>query len=253
MWNFQISKFAICLLGLILCSTGHAVEGKRKLRVGFIDSMGYPLVITKSVNGDLGILIELSNAIGKVLKVEVENVPLPRKRIEKALLDGITDMTCFMSPQWTKYSKNFEWSIPNLKQVEYPVVRRGSPMPSKIPDDYKGKSIALMLGYNYSSIQQLFDQKISYRLDKTNLEEQFNALENSKEVDLIITSQYEIEGYFHKFPEKRKLFEVGSMPFSEVRTQCMLSKMGNWKVDEINRAIRHLQDTKALKKMIKHY
>jgi len=233
-----------------LQTTGGAAE---PLRYGVFDSMGYPfntMDAQRRIRG--GLLTEWGSQLARELGTELRVIPLARRRVDPALLRGDVDLVCYYSPQWTEQRDALSWSVQTLPQIERLVVARDRPMPTSIPQDLQGKRVATQLGYSYAPLQPLFDRAEAVRLDDSKVASLFKSVEIGA-ADVLVTSEGEIEGYFHDRPDEREHFEVSSAVFTRVATQCAVSPQSRVSLQAIDRALTRMMQRGDLARLAKRY
>jgi ABC-type amino acid transport substrate-binding protein len=241
---------AASLLALVgLATPAQAAEPLRTV----VGSMAYPFEVFDA-QGQMtgGLLKELGDQLARELGASPEYLRLPRRRTEPALAAGEVDIYCFQSPEWFDNPQKFLWSIPNLKQIERVLARKGNPLPARIPDDFVGKRVSARLGYHYASIQPLFDAGKAWRMDETQNAFMFKAVETGL-TDLLITSDGEIEGHFKNNPQARQNFAIAPQSFSVVATQCAVSPKSNWSLTKINQGLAAMMKRGDMDRMTRHY
>lgn len=228
-------------------------QAEKPLRVAVDETLDYPLTIFDQKHRLTGgLLKEFSDQLARQLGTGVTHMPLSRRRAEASLLNNESDILCYFSPRWAENSKALVWSIPNLVQIERAVVRSDNRVPEDFPADLKNKRVALQLGYHYALIQHLFDKALSTRIDQTDVPSMFKLLELGG-ADVFILSEGQIEGFFKNHPEKRALFKLSKTAFSTVYTQCAIAARSHVNVEQINKAILHMQQSGELERLSRHY
>jgi ABC-type amino acid transport substrate-binding protein len=102
--------------------------------------------LVEGIHRDIG--LELGNKLG----MPVRFVALPRKRIERALLDGEADILCSYVPEWL--GAKFSWSQPFVPIVQVLVTNATAPRPHRI-EDLRGKPVGTVLGYSHPEMASL--------------------------------------------------------------------------------------------------
>lgn len=241
---------AVSLLTLVgLAAPAQAAEPLRLI----VGSMSYPFEVFDG-EGQMagGLLKELGDQLAHELGTKPEFMRLPRRRLEPTLLAGGADLVCFFSSEWTENPAILLWSIPNLKQIERVLVRKGAPLPVRIPDDFVGKRVSTRWGYHYASIQPLFDAGKASRINETQAAFMFKAVETGL-TDVLITSDGEIEAYFKMNPQSRQNFAIVSQPFTVVATQCAVSPKSNWSLAKINQGLAAMMKRGDMDRMTRRY
>lgn len=238
-------------LTLLLCSLPS--QASDHLRVAIFENLDYPLSIyDKQHQLTGGIQKEFTDSIARYIGANVVYLPYSRRRIENAVIHGEADLLCYFSPKWADHPDDMIWSIASLPQIERVVVPATQDVPKYFPQQLIGKRIAVQIGYHYPSLNAYFAKEPAKRIDLTDVPGMFKMLEIGG-ADALISSESEIEGFFKQFPEKRALFKTSAATFSIMHTQCALSRQSTWKIDPINQAIRRMQDSGELDRLMRQY
>ena len=223
------------------------------LRYGVVDSMGYPLVVTKGQGAiTSGVLHDLGQAMARQLGAEWVLMPVARRRVEPYLLQSRVDLICYLSPQWTGLGDQVQWSIAHLPQVERLVSLKATPVVADAVNSVSGRKVSTQLGYAYPSIQALFESKQSVRVDEARIDLMFKAVEIGRS-DLLISSEAEISAFFANNPSKKNLFQVSKVPFSITPTQCAIAPQSGFSKSQIDLALGELLRSGAIKGIAKRY
>jgi len=250
-------KLSIMVLMLLSCmlfsAKAQSQQSQQEIKFAVFDTLGYPLnIFDQNTHLIGGVLKDFGDAIAKEIGASPVYVVYSRRRVEQALFAGQADVVCYFSPQWTENRDQLFWSVPNLPQIERVVVLRDKPVFNQFPQQLFDKKIATRLGYFYPQIdKEVVAGKIK-RIDLTDVPSMFRLLTIGG-ADGLISSEAEIEGYFKTFPEQRDLFALSKTPFSVLITQCGLSQKSVWKIEQINRAVAHIQATGEQDAMLRRY
>jgi len=237
-------------VALLLAGTPCGAAEPLKMTIG---TVGYPLEILDA-NGVItgGLMKDMGDQLAKELGAPIQYITLSRSRIEPGLLSGDAHIVCYSHPNWLERSKDYGWTIPNAVQIERVVGLKNTPLPKKVPQDFVGKRVAVHVGYHFEPIQPLFDAGTAKRMDESKVAIMFKDVEMGLS-DLLITSEGEIEGYFHVNPDKRKLFAVSKKPFSIFQTQCAVSPKSAWPLAKIDAALAAMLKRGDFDRMTKKY
>lgn len=115
----------------------------------FFDELGRP----KS-----GILFDLMHGITGKLKLDIEFLPIPRKRIEQALQQNIIDLHCVANPLWY-HSQGLRWSNAIYENPDLLINRLNITSLSNLKE-HKPIKIGTTLGYVYPELKQLIDDEV---------------------------------------------------------------------------------------------
>ncbi|MFZ6754762.1 substrate-binding periplasmic protein [Undibacterium sp. Dicai25W] len=250
----KLRSTVLMLLSCWLFSANvQAQQAQQEIKFAVFDTLGYPLnIFDQSSHLTGGVLKDFGDAIAKEIGASTMYVVYSRRRVEQALFTGQADMVCYFSPQWTDNRDQLFWSLPNLPQIERVVVLRDKPVLNQFPQQLFDKKIATRLGYFYPQIdKEVVAGKIK-RIDLTDVSSMFRLLTKGG-ADGLISSEAEIEGYFKNFPDQRDQFVLSKTPFSVLSTQCGLSQKSVWKIEQINRAIAHIQANGEQDAMLRRY
>jgi len=257
--SIKPKQVAVALLHIatLVLSTCLMLPGKalaqQELKFAVFDTVSYPLNIFDQSNHLSGGLVkDFGDAIVRELGAAPVYTVYSRRRVEQALTSGQADMVCYFSPQWSENKDLLFWSLPNLPQIERVVVLRDKPTLNQFPQQLVGKKIAVRVGYFYPQISKEVAAGEIKRVDLTDVPSMFRLVSMGG-ADGLISSEAEIEGYFKNFPEQREQFTLSKTPFSVLSTQCGLSRKSVWKIEQINRAISHIQSTGEQDTLLRRY
>ncbi len=245
-------RILVTVLGFGAVAAAFAQQ-PQPLRYGVFESMGYPFFVAGSGSTPhTGLLMEMGDAIARQLSMGMVAVPLARRRVEPALIQGQIELLCYFSPSWAEQPDKLAWSIAMLPQIERVVAPKGGRMGNAPNWEFEGKRVALQLGYHYPVLQPLVDAGKTVRVDQSKVALQFRSLE-IKMADLLITSEGEIEGYFNDNPNARSEFEVSRSAYSVTPTHCAIGRSSRLSVAELDKAIARLQSSGDMERMAKRY
>ena len=230
------------VVGTCLFFTQRA-SAEQEIKLAVFDTVSYPLNILDQNNHLVGgLLKDFGDAIAREIGATPVYTVYSRRRVEQSLTSGQADIVCYFSPQWSEHREQFLWSLPNLPQIERIVVSHDKPMLNHFPQQLMGKKIATRLGYFYPQISKEVAAGKIQRIDLTDVPGMFRLVALGG-ADGLVSSEAEIEGYFKSFPEQRDQFTLSKTPFSVLSTQCGVSRKSSWKIEQINRAISHIQSS----------
>ncbi len=245
------TRWCSLLAGLCLGAWHAAAPAGEPLRYGVVDSMGYPFNVLDAqgrVTG--GLLLDMGEKLAHEMGAPLEPVIISRRRVDPSLLRGTVDVVCYFSPQWSGVAKQLRWSVATLPQIERLVVPKGNALPGA--DELAGKRIATQIGYTYPTLQPLFEAGKVKRIDESRVALMFKALDLGA-ADVLVTSEGEIEGYFHDVPDAREHFEVSTTPFTSVPTQCALSPKSGFRLQDMDKALTRLVKRGDMERLARQY
>ncbi|ASP48672.1 substrate-binding periplasmic protein [Cognaticolwellia beringensis] len=114
----------------------------------FFDEQGRPIS---------GILFDITHTIANQLDMQLEMLPIPRKRVEQSLETNVIDMHCVANPMWYK-SIYLQWSDVIYNNPDILINRRGITALTKL-SEYKKLKIGTTLGYIYPELSSYIDNE----------------------------------------------------------------------------------------------
>ena len=201
----------------------------------FYDDMGRPTS---------GILFDITHAIAKQLDMELEMLPIPRKRIEMSLETNLVDMNCVANPKWYK-SMYIKWSDDLYSNPDILINREGIKTLDAL-SDYKNLRIGTTLGYIYPEIVGYIKDKNILPVISTTPSESYEKYRKNK-VSGFVSASIEAS-YFYKKTED----EVIHM--NDNKIHCALSpSLSNSTINNINTAIHKLKDSGQIEEILERY
>lgn len=237
---------------LVLCASGAvAQQTLPTLRIAQTSGMGYPLLTVEGGKVSGGFLHDLTERLAAELGTRAVQQLYPRRRIEPAVLGGQADLVCYSSPVWTR-APAAQWTQAVLPQIERVVGLAERPAPGHLPEALDGQRVAVLLGYNFPSLQPLMEAGRIKRINDTRSDNLFRLVGMGM-ADVLIVSEVEIEGYFQRHPKERERFVVSAKPYSVVDTHCLVSPKSRWAVATVDRALQSLQASGEIARLAQRY
>jgi polar amino acid transport system substrate-binding protein len=112
----------------------------------------HTMPIARFEHGELagGILKDLGEALGAVLKRKVRFVSVPSRRVGLALSEGQADGVCMVLPHWI--DGDFRWTAPLIPSGGV-VLARADAAPIRQLADLRGKKVGTIAGYRYQQVE----------------------------------------------------------------------------------------------------
>ena len=104
-----------------------------------------------------GILFDITHTIANQLDMQLEMLPIPRKRVEQSLETNVIDMHCVANPMWYK-SIYLQWSDVIYNNPDILINRRGIIVLTKL-SEYKKLKVGTTLGYIYPELSSYIDNE----------------------------------------------------------------------------------------------
>lgn len=191
------------------------------------------------------LFMDIGFAVAKELKRPINLVLLPRGRLDARLAEGQVELVCYNAEVWAgDYAKQYEWSVPIFRQVNYVVGIKGAKDFVQTLDDLKGKRLGTSLHFVYPSLMSYFDDKSVIREDAGSGSANVEKL-ISQRIPYIILNNLEYNYY------KRMHVNIQRTPIDldPVEVKCAVSKKSNLKIEELNRALSELKRSGQLQRI----
>lgn len=176
------------LLPWLATAADAATEAPAGQRVFYLNVSpnGYPpYLIVDADNHYSGIVWDVVNRIAGELHYRVETRKIPRKRVDKMLLDGYIDGTP-RAVQWTDNPEQFAFtrSIVRIREVFFYPAQTS--FQYQRPDDLHSLTIITHLGYHYPEIADEFESGKAQRFDVSSDRDMFSFLIQGSDFDAAI-------------------------------------------------------------------
>jgi ABC-type amino acid transport substrate-binding protein len=227
---------------LVLLSTGACASDLRVL----VDT-GTEMPMARFRSGALveGIHRDIGLELGAKLRMPVRFVALPRKRIERALLDGEADILCSYVPEWL--GARFTWSQPFVPIVQVLVTNKTAERPHSI-EDLRGKPVGTVLGYSHPEMAVLGKQFI--RVDGATTEQNLRKL-GAGRVQYALTGKSFLE---YRMKLNDPIMSIHPpMVISTYMGRCALSPRSSLRLAELDGAISALVKDGGLNAILAKY
>lgn len=188
----------------------------------------------------------LGQALAEQMNRKVRYLDLPRKRFAEALEAGEGDILCGYLPDWLPGA--FDWSKPFLPVTEIVVTAKRAKKPASILE-LKGQRIGTLIGFVYPDLEKALGENF-IRDDAPSIESSMRKLATGR-FDHVATTA---AGLHSQTMQKDFSLPLHApLTIKEFKTQCAISKNGNVKVDEVNKAIDTILKNGKLTDLIQHY
>jgi len=188
----------------------------------------------------------LGKALAERMGRTVRYLDLPRKRFSDALESGEGDVLCGYQPEWMPGA--FDWSRPFIPVVEVLVTAARVPAPAAL-SDLKGKRIGTVLGFIYPELDKALGKDF-VRDDAPSTNSSLRKLMAGR-FDYMITTMPMINSQLNDGEVSVPLHPP--LVIKEVQTQCAVSRHGNVKLEELNKAIEALLKSGEFAKLQQQY
>lgn len=150
--NCLLAACALAAPGAVLAQSGSMAP----IRSAANTSWSMPLARFEGEQLVGGIIFEIAQGVGEIVNRPVQQIPLPRKRVDGAALSGEIDLRCYLNPKWTDAASAFVWSDPLFEQTDVLFGNEGLPAPQAVSDIPYGSFVSAVLGYRYPALDAAF-------------------------------------------------------------------------------------------------
>lgn len=201
----------------------------------FFDDMGHPTS---------GILFDITHAIAKQLGMELEMLPIPRKRIEQSLENNVVDMHCVANPKWYK-SIYLKWSDDIYNNPDILINREGIETLAAL-SNYKKLRIGTTLGYIYPELSHYIDSQNILPVISLTPSQSYEKYRKNR-VSGFVSASIEASYFYRKI-------EDAVVHMNDNKIHCALSPSLNEKtVNNINTAISGLKESGEIEMILQKY
>ncbi|EJL95972.1 periplasmic component of amino acid ABC-type transporter/signal transduction system [Pseudomonas sp. GM102] len=194
-------------LGALLLVSLSVAAAEAPLRFVVSDSWAMPMVQLERGRPTQGILYDMMLSLATQVGMPAEFHVLPRARVQNAMDHGEVDVRCHVSPSWLpNLSGDYSWSVPLLVQRDLLIGRRDSPTSVNLAS-LSRQSIGTVRGYNYPTLQPLFDSDRLNREDARNQEQVLEKLLAGR-YHYAVSNQWTLDWFNQRLLPDRQLQSV---------------------------------------------
>ncbi|MFJ3367547.1 substrate-binding periplasmic protein [Pseudomonas sp. NPDC086251] len=202
-------------LGALLLISLNVTAAGAPLRFVVPDSWAMPMVQLERGKPIQGILYDVMVSLATQVGVPAEFHVLPRARVQNAMEHGEVDIRCYAAQSWLpNQSGDYIWSIPLWTQPDV-LISRKSPLTAVIAANLPPQSIGTVLGYNYPTLQPLFDADRLRREDARNQEQVLEKLLAGR-YHYAVSNQWTLEWFNQRLLPDRQLQGVAVLQTQNV-------------------------------------
>lgn len=238
----------VIVLSFSACMMTHAKEPDA-LKYAIVSALTMPLANVQLVNGqhtvneDQGVLIELGKDIAKELKMPLAFITISSDMITSSLLNGQSDMLCYLVPQWVpSAASSFKWTDSFMQAKDILISLKNDKKLSTF-HDLKGLNIGLIKHYNYPVLQDMIDQKEIFPIYSTTEINGFMQLFRNPEIDAIVFKSINFDWLFNTHNGVLKNKEVVKHPLviEYIEPKCAVSQHRKLDMKKINKVIHQFK------------
>ncbi|KZN19072.1 MULTISPECIES: substrate-binding periplasmic protein [Pseudomonas] len=194
-------------LGALLLVSLSVAAAEAPLRFVVSDSWAMPMVQLERGRPIQGILYDMMLSLATQVGMPAEFHVLPRARVQNAMDHGEVNIRCHVSPSWLpNLSGDYSWSVPLLVQRDLLIGWRDSPTSVNLASLAR-QSIGTVRGYNYPTLQPLFDSDRLHREDARNQEQVLEKLLAGR-YHYAVSNQWTLDWFNQRLLPDRQLQSV---------------------------------------------
>lgn len=218
------------------------------LRIAFGSYNAAPFVFLDSptsISG--GLFKDIADSISARTGLHYIFVNIPRKRLEKKLINGEVDLYLKMNPKWASDSTLFYWSTPLFMENDILLSQRDRPFQND--KSLTGVKVGTILGFQYPTLNKKFSNGTLVRNDAYSLQANIGKLK-LRRIDALVDSEILILYYLKK--TDTNLFYIDPSPIATHTVHGMISK-STQNHSQILTTLEELQQSGAIEKILKKY
>ncbi|MBD9561436.1 substrate-binding periplasmic protein [Pseudomonas sp. PDM09] len=237
-------------LGALLLVSLSVAAAEAPLRFVVSDSWAMPMVQLERGRPTQGILYDMMLSLATQVGMPAEFHVLPRARVQNAMDHGEVDIRCHVSPSWLpNLSGHYSWSVPLLVQRDLLIGRRDSPTSVNLAA-LSRQSIGTVRGYNYPTMQPLFDSDRLNREDARNQEQVLEKLLAGR-YHYAVSNQWTLDWFNQRLLPDRQLQSVALV--HEQTVGCYVRNDPKMPVQRILNALLQMKTSGEINDIIRLY
>jgi polar amino acid transport system substrate-binding protein len=219
----------------------------KTLRLAVIYIEEPPFIYTSPTSEYMGIVPSLAKALARELNLQLEFLPIPRKGIERSLINDDADIA-WLSPVWVKNKKQLIFSDSVFLHREF--LYSLEPIDeSKNPAYWlKNKTICLREDYQYPSLNRFFANKIAKPV-KVSSQVPLIQLLLKKRCDVLYMNEHRASWMVDSLGVEQQVWR-SSKPLDEAALGFMFHKKWQVKMAQVNNALADIKRSGELNTII---
>ena len=194
-------------LGALLLFSASTIAAPTPLRFAITDSWTMPMVQIEQGRPTQGILHDVMLSLATQVGMPVEFHVLARARVQNAMEHGEVDIRCYAAQSWLpNQSGDYLWSVPLWYQRDLLLSRQADHAPVTLAN-LAPQSIGTVLGYDYPTLQPMFDAGRLKRDDARNQEQVLQKLRAGR-THSAVSNQWTLDWFNHKLAPERQMSAV---------------------------------------------
>jgi polar amino acid transport system substrate-binding protein len=243
----RIARSLLIFAGVLLAQLSWAAQ---PLRYSAVSSWNMPYGRFEGEQLVDGIMFDLAIALEKQLRMPVTFVVLPRKRVDRAALNGEIDLRCYMSPQWTEEPDQYVWSDRLFEVTDVIFGTEATPLPAGLNAIPAGSIISTVLGYGYPDLKPHFSSGQLKRDDAVD-QEKVNLKMTAGRTPYGVSETMALNWYQRLTPKHRH--SAWRLPISRHDFQCGVPKRGAIAATRILKALEAMKKSNQFEDILRKY
>ena len=238
-----------CLSLMAACLLLPAQASAEPIRGAILQSWIMPLADMPNGAPERGLIPDLYRLIAAESQTPIEQISIPRARIDLALNKAQVDILCYASPNWLNAPYQFVWSLPFMTQRDLLVGRERYPGFNGI-ESLSGAQLGTVLGYHYPSLQRLLG---SGKLQRVDIRSQHQVLEmlRAQRLDYGISNELSLHWFNRQSPAKPALIALEVI--QEESIACLVRDDPQVPAQKVLRAMVRLQQRGEFNRLLQRY
>ena len=248
--------FKFCLKQLIatfflLSTLAHGEQSQPSVfTYSLSNSLTMPLADISLVEGQYvvdekqGELIDLGKAISLVLGIPIKIDAIPRNEIVNNLLNGQSDIVCYLIPQWLpNAASSVNWTEAFMQTRDILISKKSDLIIDQL-SDLEGQSIGLIKHYRYPLLNDMLNRQLIHPIYSTSEANSFIQLFKNPDVDAIVLKELVFDWLAQKHAGLLKNSSITKHPLviEFVEPKCAVSRYRSLNMDKINLGIQRFKE-----------
>lgn len=243
--------FCGAILSLFSTFSVSAVSSENILKVGVLHAQEPPFVyFNPSDERYLGILIDLSEELGRRMKLKVEFVSTPRNKLEANILSGDYNTT-FLAESWVSIQDQVLFSEDFYVYAEYLYSTRPFKSNSSLNNWVEGRTVCTRDNFVHPVIEPFMEQKTLKRLN-VSLGAPIIKIMMRGRCDLALIDDFRTEWLRNNIADMNTLYRTPDYVAQEHIT-LMLSKAWQQRLPEFNSHINDMKQSGVVDEIVKRH
>lgn len=245
-----LSSIVLFVWAMALSVPANAAGDLKNLHFN-VSPNGYPPYLITSENQPSGIMWEVMSLIGQRLGYTIVPERVPRKRVDRMLLDGLIDATP-RAVEWTSKPDRFVFTDPVVPIKEVLFIPAESDLDYHSPKDLFSRTIVTHLGYQYPILQEHFDAGKIQRFDVARDRDMFTFAFHGNRFDALIADRL-VGQWILREEGLQDKFRISNEGISEVGFRIMLRKEWQDFAEAFNRELKKIRENGELDAILANY